>query len=101
MEKNITLTQLILIILNLGLPVFLLGRLIQWMRFRYTLRISFTGILIIWLVSQIISLIFTVAIWSLFSGNPMVAFICIPAVLAELFVLMLSLVLKKYIVKWA
>jgi hypothetical protein len=101
MEKDITLTQLILIILNLGLPVFLLGRLIQWMRFRYTLRISFTGMLIIWLVSQLISLIFTVAIWSLFNGNPMVAFICIPALLAELFVLMLSLVLKKYIVKWA
>jgi hypothetical protein len=101
MEQHITFTELILVILYLGLPVFLLGRLIQWMRFRYTLRISFTGILIIWIVSQLISLIFTVAIWSLFNSDPMFHFICIPAVLAELFVLMLSIVLKKYIVKWA
>jgi hypothetical protein len=101
MEKNLTFTQLVLVILNLGLPVFLFGRLIQWIRFRYILKVSFTAILIMWMISQILSLIFTIAIWSLFNGNPMVSFICLPALFAEVFVLMFSVLLKKQILKWA
>jgi hypothetical protein len=101
MEKNLTFTALLLVILNLGLPVFLFGRLIQWIRFRYILRISFKAIVIIWVISQIISLIFTIAIWSLFNGNPMASFICLPALFAEILVLMISIALKKQILKWA
>jgi hypothetical protein len=101
MEKHLTFTQLILAILNLGLPVFLFGRLIQWIRFRYILKISFIAIVIMWVISQVLSLVFTVAVWSLFTGDPMVSFICIPALFAEVFVLMFSILLKKQILKWA
>lgn len=98
---NITLSELFMLIAYMSFPVWCVARAIQWMqlkKFTATPRLVFILVL-----SLIISFIITIVIWGGWTSNPMfLNIICIPAVVAEGFILLMTFLLKKSLLKkWA
>jgi hypothetical protein len=97
---NITLPELFMLIAYMSFPVWCIARAIQWMqlkKFVTTPRLVF-----ILLVSLIVSFIITIVIWGGWPGNPMFSIFCIPALVAEGFILLMTFLIKKSLLKkWA
>lgn len=97
-EKHITFTELIVIALLFGSPIFAIGRLIQG----YLLRqysASWPLLAVILVTSQILSLILEVVIWMSFKVDPMFHYISIPTVLSEIFILIVTITAIKKLIK--
>jgi hypothetical protein len=95
--KQIALSDLFLLIAYLSFPVWCVARAIQWMQLKPVTNIS-KRILIL-AVSLLVSFIITVVIWGGWPGNPMLSIISIPALCAEAIVLLMTILIKKSLLK--
>lgn len=86
MEKHITFTELIMVMLLFGSPVFIVGRIAQLFLFLKQ-KAPFQFILPVLIISQILALVIEIAIWYFFKTDPMFHFVSLPAVGVEILVL--------------
>src|SRR5258708_12073937 len=97
-------TGYLLIILGLGIPIFVLVRVIQGIYFFRTLKSSKKVITILFF-SQAFSIIFTVFFWTIWLFNlpiePFYRLINLPAIIAEILILSICFTLKNYFLRWA
>ena len=95
--SNISLPELFMLIAYMSFPVWCIARAIQWMQLKNLLTTP--RLLLILLVSLIISFIITIVIWGGWPGSPMYSIICVPALVAEGFILLMTFMYKKSLVK--
>jgi hypothetical protein len=94
---QINLPDLLLFIAYMSFPVWCIARAIQWMQLKNF--VALPKLLLIMLVSLVISYIITIVIWGGWPGKPMFSFICVPALVAEGFILLMTFMYKKSLVK--
>lgn len=95
--QNITLPELFMLIAYLSFPVWCIARAIQWMQLKSL--VALPRLILILLMSLVISFIITVVIWGGWPGKPMYSIICVPAVVAEGFILLMTFFTKKALLK--
>jgi hypothetical protein len=95
--SNISLPELFMLIAYMSFPVWCIARAIQWMQLKNLLTVP--RLVLILLVSLIISFIITIVIWGGWPGSPMYSIICVPALVAEGFILLMTFMYKKSLVK--
>jgi Trk-type K+ transport system membrane component len=95
--SNISLPELFMLIAYMSFPVWCIARAIQWMQLKNLLTTP--RLVLILLVSLIISFIITIVIWGGWPGSPMYSIICVPALVAEGFILLMTFMYKKSLVK--
>ena len=86
-----------MLIAYMSFPVWCIARAIQWMQLKNLLTTP--RLVLILLVSLIISFIITIVIWGGWPGSPMYSIICVPALVAEGFILLMTFMYKKSLVK--
>ena len=95
--SNISLPELFMLIAYMSFPVWCIARAIQWMQLKNLLTVPRLALIL--LVSLIISFIITIVIWGGWPGSPMYSIICVPALVAEGFILLMTFMYKKSLVK--
>jgi len=95
--QNISLPELFMLIAYISFPVWCIARAVQWVQLKNLVTVP--RLVSILLVSLIISFIITIVIWGGWPGKPMYSIICIPAVVAEGFVLLMTFLVKKSLLK--
>lgn len=95
--QNISLPELFMLIAYMSFPVWCIARAVQWVQLKNLVTVP--RLVSILLVSLIISFIITIVIWGGWPGKPMYSIICIPAVVAEGFVLLITFLVKKSLLK--
>ncbi|WP_345949469.1 hypothetical protein ABDD95_21735 [Mucilaginibacter sp. PAMB04274] len=96
-QANISLPELLMLIAYMSFPVWCLARAIQWLQLKKFMAVP--RLVLVLLVSLVISFIITIVIWGGWPGSPMFSIICIPAVVAEGFVLLMTFLVKKSFLK--
>jgi hypothetical protein len=94
---NISLPELFMLIAYMSFPVWCIARAIQWMQLKNLVTVPRLALIL--LVSLIISFIITIVIWGGWPGSPMYSIICVPALVAEGFILLMTFMYKKSLVK--
>ncbi len=94
---NISLPELFMLIAYMSFPVWCIARAIQWMQLKNLLATP--RLMLILLLSLVISFIITIVIWGGWPGSPMYSIFCIPALVAEGFILLMTFMYKKSLVK--
>jgi hypothetical protein len=94
---NISLSELFMLIAYMSFPVWCIARAIQWMQLKNLVTVPRLALIL--LVSLIISFIITIVIWGGWPGSPMYSIICVPALVAEGFILLMTFMYKKSLVK--
>jgi hypothetical protein len=99
-DHQISLAELFMLIAYMSFPVWCIARAIQWVQLKKFMTVP--RLVLILLVSLIVSFIITIVIWGGWPGNPMFSIICVPAVVAEGFILLMTFLVKKSLLKkWA
>lgn len=90
MEKHITFTELVEIILLFSLPVSVIGMIIQFFYLRYILKLLTKKIILILIASQVLCWIMTGLFWIYwpFETDIMHGIICIPTIIGEFIILL-------------
>ncbi|WP_345954483.1 hypothetical protein [Mucilaginibacter sp. PAMB04168] len=96
-QANISLPELLMLIAYMSFPVWCIARAIQWLQLKKFMAVP--RLVLVLLVSLVISFIITIVIWGGWPGSPMFSIICIPAVVAEGFVLLMTFLVKKSFLK--
>jgi hypothetical protein len=94
---NISLPELFMLIAYMSFPVWCIARAIQWMQLKNLVTVPRLALIL--LVSLIISFIITIVIWGGWPGSPMYSIICVPTLVAEGFILLMTFMYKKSLVK--
>lgn len=95
--SNISLPELFMLIAYMSFPVWCIARAIQWIQLNKLVTVS--RLVLTLLVSLIISFIITIVIWGGWPGNPMYSIICVPTLVAEGFILLMTFMFKKSLLK--
>lgn len=95
--NNITLPELFMLIAYMSFPVWCIARAIQWIQLKNLFTMP--RLVLILLVSLVISFIITIVIWGGWPGSPMYSIVCVPALVAEGFILLMTFMVKKSLLK--
>lgn len=96
-NNQITLPELFMLIAYLSFPVWCLARALQWMLLKPITTTSRRALLLV--VSLVVSFIITIVIWGGWPGNPMFSILSLPALAAEGFILLMTYLIKKNLLK--